>query len=588
METLLLLDEIINKLQLIEWSYCIGDVIRVLINDKTQQTALAFIDDIDFCDNKYKLKYFNKNSNGYYQIIDKLKLMKSSKLLWNKTKSNAIIKKLKRNKKYNHRLFVKAAKFGDINVVKYIMSTKNYPNNPTIYHYVDKTTQKNKKNKNKTINTKISAFYAAVFYNHLDIVKLFLSSQSYDHDTIKIHCYDEKDKESLQYPKFKRIPNCDVLKCDKLKHVKFYNPELFEKLCKDSNILMLELLLKYDSWPIYCYNSYSLYNVCCYGNLKILKLLLNYIKNPYFINKHLIYNKNHNLIQKFIIPQRNLSLINCAILYKHFEIIKYILIEWKYSKYVIFNEPIYDIYVPHTLPTLLFTILEINDNDINSIMDNDNNFILKFIEFLVCSFDPMESGLNWYCNKSLNKQRQITCFSHNLNDKKCYLFGKLNEKFNDINLFQNNILWINRGLLFGSLMSALIYKIQRLYNDNNNNSKKYIKTLLSILIINGMDLNININNNLYCSYYNRYPDNLNWKLFDLNKDISYNEKFKIFMIDTITTIIENYRKSWLDGFKSCQYAKNDIKLVDIFENCVLDFIVARSDVVQNLKYFELD
>ena len=73
----------------------------------------------------------------------------------------------------------------------------------------------------------------------------------------------------------------------------------------------------------------------------------------------------------------------------------------------------------------------------------NDTFTLQLVDFLLSTFDPMESGINWKCDKSLNNQQQ-TFFSHSLNDKICYLFGRINRKFT--NIFSQNILWINRGL----------------------------------------------------------------------------------------------------------------------------------------------
>eukprot|EP01084_Bolivina_argentea_P066926 122006_1 len=135
MSSFSLINSLIDKFKEPEVIYSVGDIVRVIINNKTKQTALAYIRGINLLF-FYCVEFFNYKPKQNYIIteqtttlLDNVNILNNEHIavinikhivrsVWTQNKSN---KAIKSTKQYNHSLFVKAAKFGDIKLIQHII-----------------------------------------------------------------------------------------------------------------------------------------------------------------------------------------------------------------------------------------------------------------------------------------------------------------------------------------------------------------------------------------------------------------------------------------------------------------------------------
>ena len=414
--------------------------------------------------------------------------------VWTKSKS----KKALKLKSFNNQTFIRAAKYGSMPVIKHMLQMNDYPNDPSLLLPIDKTT--------KGIN--YSAICFAIFYNHYDIVKLLfdkhLTNERKENDDDDDDNNDESDISLPRLRIFKPRRNSDVFESKDGK-TKYYNPSIFDKLCRDGNIGMLSLLFSRDSWPVYYRTSYGLYGAVTSGNLEMVQLLISNMNDPKYINYALFFDTK----QRTIIPQTNLNILNVAIGHHRLEIIKYLICKWKYRDIIIKNRCIYDEKRPHQLPTLLYTILDCHLHYKQYI-----NFTCDVIQLLLTECDPLDIGLNWVCNKRLSQQKNI-------------VIGDISH----LKQYNERILYINRTLCIGTLLSGLIYKCLglwesfRAFDQEKNELKLGIQRLIKTLVCSGIDWNLskydkNVKNVIM--KYTTYP---HYKVTDLDVDICTDQEF---------------------------------------------------------------
>ena len=500
---------------------------------------------------------FDVKKPGYGAFVTNKQIVGSA--LWTKSKS----KKAMKLKSFGHQTFIRAAKYGSMPVIKHLLQMNDYPNDPSIITPGDKTK-----------GLKFSAICAAIYYNHYEIVKLLLDKHLKKKDENKNN--DDDNKQDMKYdinndeytsPKlrvFKPRRNSDVLQSKDGK-TKFYNPIVFDKLCKDGNTKMLQLLLERDSWPIYYKASHALYQAVTSDDVELVKLLLSYMNNPLYINLPLFFDTK----QRTIIPQTNLNILNVAIGHQRMDVIKYLITEWEYKDLIIKNRCIYHDSKPHQLPTLLYTIL-----DCHLHYNRYINFTCDAIELFLRHCDPLDIGLNWVCDKRLSQQKNIVI--GDITNNQCY---------------DDKILYINRTLCIGTILAGLVYKCKALwqlwqsYDEEKAELKLGIERLITVLVQNGIDWNLakfdkNVKN--IWMKYTTYPI---YKITDLDVDICDDQEFVKFFRNTVSVAIEKFRKVWLDSFLN--FYKEDKLMANIFKWYVLDFVVPRKDILDSMKYFTI-
>jgi len=267
-----------------------------------------------------------------------------------------------------------------------------------------------------------------------------------------------------------------------------------------------------------------------------------------------------------LIPQTTLNLLCTAIGHHRLELVRYLLVEWQYKHLIVKNQCIYHPKLPHQLPPLLYTILDCHLRFIG--------FTCDVIELFFRHYDAMDIGLNWVCNKLLREQPNIVI--GDIEQHPC-----CNER----------MLYINRTLSVGSMLAALTYKCQALwqsyqaYDTEQNELKLGIQRLITILVENGIDWNLakfdcRVKNIIL--KYVRYPI---YNVIDMNRDICDDQEFVRFFQETVSDCVGTFRQQWLTAFLS--FYRDDTTLANIFKWYVLDFVVPRSEVLDSIKYFTI-
>merc|ERR1719474_631820 len=489
------------------------------------------------------LKLFKVKKPGYAGLVTKDQIVGPA--LWSKAKS----KRALRLQHFDEVTFVKAARFGSVPVIRHMMQMTDYPLKDdaaiTLRH-------------GRSLNP--SAFLRAVTNNHYDVVRLMLDKHRSNNVVDDVE--DRKVNGVNDGPRtFKWSRSRDLFR-SKDGRTRFYNPAAFDKLCQDSNFKLLELLLVRDRWPVIHSQSHGLYNAVSSGNLPVLKLLLEHLDDPRSVNMPLFRDTKH----RTIIPQTNLTLLDTAIDHHHLHIVRFIVSEWKHRDVVIKNRCVGHPSLPHTLPTLLFTILGAHLDHKKYI-----DFTCDVVECLTAHCDPADLGLNWVSNKRLCDQN-IT--GRDFSSQQCG---------NEMALCVNSMLCI------GSNLAALTYKCQslwqtfRLFEDEKRGLMLGIRRLITILVQNGMDWNVVDHQKAARNIILRWKSPSWMKVADLNVDICDDQDFVLFFRETVQSAVGDYRCEWLREFKG--FYKEDQMMVDIFKWYVLDFVVPRENVLDGLAYF---
>ena len=353
---------------------------------------------------------FKTNKKGYGTFISSSTLDKSGQLKWSKKISDQYMK----SEQFEKDKFSDACKYGSNKVVKHLLKQPGYE--------LDQTR---------------SGFRFAVTFNHSSIVQ-----------TIFEHHYGVKSND---------IDDEKINDNDNDKWT-FFHKDSLAKLIKSRNRKILELVLKFDKWPIiregYVSSNKLIHKLfSTKGNLNYIKYLIEKLlqyKGPLTLSDHL----NFPLLQS----EKNFdsTIMHTIMRYNRWDYLQYLLIESPCKQYIkVEYQSRGSKHMPPS-PLLLCLILSVRGYDEIGILEKYAPIMLK-----------MGANINWVSPLTLKRQLFFLQLSRKiLHDEG--LGGQENVKIiMDSHLYHYDLEDSNqhyaegnaRSVVIGSILSAFIYHI---------------------------------------------------------------------------------------------------------------------------------
>ena len=496
---------------------------------------------------------------AWQRSVDQLQLVGA--VLWTKSKSRKALKL----RRFDAATLIKAAKYGSLPVVKHLTQLPDYPRDPALLTPADKAR-----------GVRHSAVCCAILGNHADIVELLLlrtdrsAAPQHSPETLMPATSPQDASSRPTMREFKSRRNSDVLRSLD-GNTRFYNASVFDKLCSDSNTRMLRLMFALDAWPVFHAKSFGLHHAISTGKLALVKLLLRHVCSPALVNLPL----PHDSRGRTLIPQTNFSALTAALSHHRLDVVRHLVCDWRHRRVLVLDRCVELESLPHMLPALLFLVLDahLQGHDVDA---RHLDFTCDALELLT-AMDAMDVGLNWACARPLSQQRNV-------------LVGDLRRHA----CRDARVLNINRTLCVGTNVAALTYKCQALWQGyrafaaERRALQKGVARMIAILVRSGLDWRRSAWDAGARNLILRWSKESGaWSdVVDMDAQVCEDQDFVKFFRETVAGAVSAHRGEWLAAFEA--FYKRDALMVDIFKWHVLDFVVPRRDVLDDIRYFQLE